>query len=134
MNLDELDYRLPPERIAQSPADRRDASRLLVLDRAADRIRHMRFGDLPTFLRAGDVVVLNDTRVVPARFFARRSTGGQVEGLFLSVDDTGVWTVLLKPSRRVRAGEVLAMRIDALPLRVLLGLGGGAWRVRPESD
>src|SRR5919112_3791869 len=98
MDLSELDYELPPELIAQHPAERRDASRLLVFDRARGAVRHRAFAELPAEL-AGELVVVNDTRVVPARLALRRDTGGAVEILLLEpLDASGVWEALARPS------------------------------------
>src|SRR5512143_4332040 len=97
MKTDELDYTLPSELIAQEPAAVRSESRLLVLDRATGHLTDTRFSRVGDFLRAGDCLVLNDTRVLPARFFARRETGGRLEGLFLHTAETPeVWEVMLK--------------------------------------
>ena len=134
MNTDELDYDLPPERIAQTPSAVRDQSRLMVLDRCRTVLDHRRFADLPSWLATGDVLVLNDTRVLAARFDARRSTGGQIEGLFLGEDDDHRWEVLFKPSRRLRCGEVLTSEPEALTLELIESLGGGRWRVRAGTD
>ena len=107
MRVRDLDYELPPELIAQRPLPRRDESRLLVYDRADGSVRHRRFSALPAELAARDLVVLNDTRVVPARLRMRRSTGGEVEVLLLEEEREGIWEALARPSRRLRAGEVL---------------------------
>ncbi|MXW95491.1 MAG: tRNA preQ1(34) S-adenosylmethionine ribosyltransferase-isomerase QueA [Acidimicrobiaceae bacterium] len=103
---DDLDYELPAEAIAQSPVEPRDAARLLV-DRG-DYVAHLRVGDLPELLGPGDVVVVNDTRVLPARLRLRRATGGAVEVLLLHERDDGDWEALVRPSRRLRPGEVVA--------------------------
>src|SRR5436305_3782486 len=96
MRTDELDFELPSELIAQSPTARRGESRLLHY-RTADRsIAHRTFGDLPSLLRRGDLLVFNDARVLPARFALRKETGGRVEGLCLAEQAPGVWRVLLK--------------------------------------
>jgi S-adenosylmethionine:tRNA ribosyltransferase-isomerase len=96
MRTDELDFDLPPELIAQTPTADRAASRLMHY-RAADRsIAHRQFSDLPSLLRAGDLLVFNDARVIPARFTLRKDTGGRVEGLFLSEVRPGRWHVLLR--------------------------------------
>src|SRR3954465_10823181 len=96
MRTDELDFDLPAELIAQSPSEQRAASRLLHY-RSADRsITHRRFSDLPSLLHAGDLLVFNDTRVIPARFVLKKSTGGRVEGLYLGLTETGEWRVMLK--------------------------------------
>jgi S-adenosylmethionine:tRNA ribosyltransferase-isomerase len=106
MKTDELDYTLPSELIAQEPAAVRSESRLLVLERTTSRRTDSRFSRIGEFLRAGDCLVLNDTRVLPARFFARRRTGGKLEGLFLrQTTPRGAWEVMLKGARKVKLGE-----------------------------
>ena len=106
MKTDELDYKLPSELIAQDPVAVRSDSRLLVLDRSTGRLTDSRFRRLGEFLRAGDCLVVNDTKVLPARFFARRRTGGKLEGLFLHETSTpGLWEVMLKGARKVKVDE-----------------------------
>jgi len=131
MRLHDLDYALPPELIAQEPAAERTAARLLVLERASTELRHARVGDLPTLLRAGDLLVLNDTRVIPARVRARRPTGGRLEVLFTRpADGEREWEALVrgapKPGELVHfaegAGEWVA------------SLGDGRWRLRLLLD
>jgi S-adenosylmethionine:tRNA ribosyltransferase-isomerase len=126
MRSSELDYDLPPELVAQHPVEPRDASRLLVLDRATGAIRHSTFRDLPAELD-GALVVVNDTRVVPARLRLERSTGGRIEALLLEPHGGGEWEALLKPSRRLRSGE----RLGAVEL--LERLDDGRWRIRLEG-
>src|SRR3954469_11552736 len=106
MDLSELDYELPPELIAQHPAERRDASRLLVYERATGAVRHRTFAELPDEL-GSELVVVNDTRVVPARLHLRRETGGAAEVLLVEPLGDRVWEALARPSRRLRAGERL---------------------------
>src|SRR5437762_13261910 len=96
MRTDELDFDLPPELIAQTPAKQRAASRLLHYQSADRSIAHRRFSDLPRLLRAGDLLVFNDTRVIPARFKLKKSSGGRIEGLYLGLSDSGEWRVMLK--------------------------------------
>jgi S-adenosylmethionine:tRNA ribosyltransferase-isomerase len=96
MRTDDLDFHLPPALIAQDPPAQRTASRLLYYRRADRAIAHRIFADLPALLRAGDLLVFNDTRVLPARFMLQKSTGGLVEGLFLHELSPGRWHVLLK--------------------------------------
>ncbi|MGH7215138.1 MAG: tRNA preQ1(34) S-adenosylmethionine ribosyltransferase-isomerase QueA [Tepidisphaeraceae bacterium] len=96
MRTDDLDFHLPPELIAQSPAPERAASGLLHYQRDAKTIAHRRFSDLPSLLRPGDLLVVNDARVVPARFTLRKVTGGRVEGLFLEEESPRRWRVLLR--------------------------------------
>jgi S-adenosylmethionine:tRNA ribosyltransferase-isomerase len=105
------DYELEGVRIAASPSPERDGSRLLVQWRETGRTEHATFRDLPRFLEAGDLVVLNDTRVLPARLFARRATGARIELLLhpTASDDVELVVALLKPSARVKAGERLAI-------------------------
>lgn len=123
----ELDYELPPELIAQRPAERRDESRLLVYDRVTGAVRHRRFRDLPDELPAGTLVVVNDTRVVPARLRLRRASGGAVEVLLLEPLGEAEWEGLARPSRRLRAGEKLG------PVELVEALGDGRWRLRLEG-
>jgi len=101
MKLADFDYLLPRDLIAQVPARPRDSSRLLVLDRAAGEIDHRVFRELPEYLRPADVLVLNDTKVLPARLRARRPTGGAVEVLLLRPTAQGIWEALIKPARRI---------------------------------
>jgi S-adenosylmethionine:tRNA ribosyltransferase-isomerase len=107
--LSDYDYDLPPERIAQEPARPRDASRLLVLDRRTGAVAHHRFRELPDLLAAGDLVVLNETRVIPAAFTARRASGARIEGCYLRTLDGGEWEVMLKGRGRIRPGETLIL-------------------------
>ncbi len=105
--LSDLDYGLPAELIAQSPAARREDARLLSINRGARSISDGRITDLPDLLNPGDLLVLNDTKVVPAKFVARRQTGGRVGGLFLHSPSSNVWEVLLESSGRLRPGETI---------------------------
>ncbi|MBI4284312.1 MAG: tRNA preQ1(34) S-adenosylmethionine ribosyltransferase-isomerase QueA [Chloroflexi bacterium] len=107
MKTDDFDYTLPPDLIAQAPLEPRDRSRLLVLDRATGSIRHHRFYEIAEFLQAGDVLVLNDSRVIPARLFGHRSGGGKVELLLLRRIEPKVWEALVKPARRVATGSTI---------------------------
>jgi len=110
MKTDQLDYDLPPELIAQHPADERSASRLLVLDRSTGGLTDSRFNGVGDFLRPGDALALNDTKVLPARFFAHRQTGARLEGLFLGTAATpDLWQVMLKGARKVAGGETIVI-------------------------
>ena len=127
MNVQLLDYELPPELVAQHPPDRRDEARLLVCDRVTGDIRHRSVADLPD--EAGDrLVVVNDTRVVPARLAVRRTSGGAVEALLVERVADDVWEALARPSRRLRVGETLEG--DGGSVDLLEPLGGGRWRIR----
>ncbi len=106
MKTSDFDYHLPAEMIAQRPVEPRDSSRLMVVDRDSGRIRHTVFRRLGEFLRAGDLLVVNDTRVIQGRVRARRKgTGGRVEFLLLRRDSQGVWEGVGRPGRRMRPGE-----------------------------
>ena len=117
MRVDEFDYELPPELIAQEPLPQRDASRLMVVDRETGRWEHARFRDLPRYLRPGDCLVLNDTRVRPARLYGRRPGGGRVEFLLVQPLQDDRWLALVRPGRRLRQGTV-ALCGEERPLRV----------------
>ena len=108
MKTDQLNYHLPPELIAQRPVRSRSGSRQLVLDRSTGGLTDSRFNRIGEFLRPGDCLVLNDTKVLPARFFAQRAgTTGKLEGLFLSETAPGVWDIMLKGSRKLKPGDQL---------------------------
>jgi len=140
MRLEEFDYYLPPELIAQEPVEPRDASRLLVLDRRASTAGHHRFRELPRFLRKGDILVFNDTRVIPARLrVRRRDTGGQAELLLLrplSAEEGGrqAWEVLGRPARRLRQGTRLVCERGQLEAVVTESLPEGLRRVELGWD
>ena len=109
MRTDEFDYHLPPELIAQRPADHRDRSRLLVVDRGSGDLAHRHFADLPEYLRAGDTLVVNDSRVLPARLKGTRlASGGAVELLLLQELGPDRWLALSRPAKRLRPGDRLA--------------------------
>jgi S-adenosylmethionine:tRNA ribosyltransferase-isomerase len=128
MKASELDYELPPELIAQRPARRRDHSRLLVHDRATATDRHRRFDGLPEELPDGTLVVVNDTRVLPARLRLERPGGGDAEVLLLErMGENGTWEALARPSRRLKPGQRLG------PVELVEQLGEGRWRLRLEG-
>ena len=127
MLTSELDYELPEDLIAQSPAEPRDSSRLMVVDVPGGEISHHTFRELPGFVRSDDAVVLNETKVLPARLEARRPGGGAVELLFLR-DLGGPWEVLARPSKRLRPGMKLSAGADEL--EVLESRGEGRWTLR----
>jgi len=132
VRVDDLDYELPEELIAQHPVEPRDASRLMVVDRAGGPIEDLRFRDLPDLLRDDDLVVLNSTRVLPARLALRRATGGAAEVLLLEPLGDDRWTALVRPARRLRAGE----RLDGGGLEVeVVAVGdAGLAEVRLHAD
>ena len=130
MRVSELDYELPDELIAQTPAEPRDASRLMVVDVRHGTIAHHTFRDLPGFLLPGDALVLNETKVFPARLEAKKPTGGEVELLFLrdlGPDRGGAWEVLARPSKRLKPGLRLLAGKDQV--EIVESLGDGHWAV-----
>ncbi|XUX01379.1 MAG: tRNA preQ1(34) S-adenosylmethionine ribosyltransferase-isomerase QueA [Dehalogenimonas sp.] len=108
MKTSDFDYNLPPELIAQTPAEPRDSSRLLVLDRYIGRTGHRSFSDIVDYLRPGDALVFNDSRVIPARLFGiKKGTGAHVEALLLLRRGYGEWQALVKPAKRLNIGAVV---------------------------
>ncbi len=132
MRTEALEYALPPELIAQSPVEPRSSSRLLVYDRSTAVTRHRRFADLLDELRADDLVVVNDTRVLPVRVRARRTSGGAVELLLLEPRANGEWDALARPYARLRVGETVAA--GRVGFRLAERLGEGRVRVAPILD
>jgi S-adenosylmethionine:tRNA ribosyltransferase-isomerase len=121
MRTSDYDYPLPEDLIARHPLARREDSRMMVLYREGERIVHRSFRDFPTFLHEGDLVVLNDTRVIPARVFA---DGGKIELLFLETVRENVWKCLVKPGRRMRVGATVQVR----------GIGGVVEEILPDGE
>ena len=127
MDTTALDYELPEELIAQRPRARRDDSRLLVYRRVSAEIEHRRFNELPEIL-GRELVVVNDTRVLPARYELRRATGGLVEVLLVEEREDGLWEGLARPTRRLRSGERLG------PVELVESLGDGRWLLRLDGS
>jgi S-adenosylmethionine:tRNA ribosyltransferase-isomerase len=131
------EYDLPAELIAQRPAERRDESRLLVVGNSG-ALRHLQFSDLPSLLEAGDLLVVNDTRVLPARFFVQRKKGGAAQVLLLHpLDRDGNWLAMARPGKRVRPGDRLRLD-DQAGIEIVDYAAGGNRIVRfygtdPES-
>jgi S-adenosylmethionine:tRNA ribosyltransferase-isomerase len=136
--LSAYDYPLPEDLIAHVPAERRDGSRLMTLDRASGRIGHRQFDELPDLLHPGDLLVLNDTRVLPARLVGhRQATGGRWEGLFLNVDQAGCWNLIGSTRGTIRPGEsiIIPGRLTQPPLELELiaRTESGGWRMQPRA-
>jgi S-adenosylmethionine:tRNA ribosyltransferase-isomerase len=144
MHINEFDYDLPERLIAQEPPPERDQSRLLVVRRDGAPPAHHVFRDLPSLLNPDDLLVLNDTRVLPARLIGRRArTGGKWEGLFLSEQPDGAWELLTQTRGRLLVGETILVDLEtplngaaASPLRLcLVGKSpSGRWLARPEVE
>ena len=124
MHASEFDYFLPPELIAQHPVVPRDASRMMLLDRSEGRVEHLAFRDLPSLLQSGDLLVANDTRVIPARLIGHRSTGARVEVLLLHCLEKQTWRCMVNPGRKVKPGDNLTFS-DELTGEVLERMEGG---------
>ena len=128
-----FDFTVPPRLIAQEPLEPRDQARLLVVDRARQSLAHRHFFDLPELLDPGDLLILNDTRVIPARLVGTRlATGGKWEGLFLRAFADGTWELLARTRGRPKTGETVAIHPGSLRLELLARLPDGHWRVRPN--
>jgi S-adenosylmethionine:tRNA ribosyltransferase-isomerase len=111
----DFDYALPPELIAQTPLEPRDKSRLMILSRSDGSIEHRLFSDIVDYLRAGDVLVFNDSKVIPARLHARKvDTGGRLEILLLRRLRPGVWETLVRPGKRVKTGDHVEVKKDSV--------------------
>lgn len=137
MTIDDFDYRLPPELIAQTPAEPRDSSRLLVVHRDSGTLEHRTFRDIDDYLRPGDLLVANQSRVLPARLRGvKEGTGGQIEVLLLAVRaDVGpdIWEALVKPGRRLRTGQRLTFGDGLLEAEILESTASGGRIVRFSS-
>ncbi len=138
-DLDKYDYVLPKHLVAQEPLAHRADARLMVVDRLRKTIAHHYVRDLPSILRAGDCLAVNDTRVLPARLVGyRRETRGRWEGLFLATESSGAWQLLCKARGRLMAGETIQLldrqaREDA-QLRLVAKSEEGLWLARPSDD
>ena len=134
-----FDYDLPRELIAQEPLRNRADARLMVVDRQSQSLTHAHVRDLPDYLREGDHLVLNNTKVVPAQLFGRRkTTGGRWQGLFLRAEEEGHWRIVCKTRGRLAPGDSIELfdreGRDSITLWLLEKLEGGQWLAHPESD
>mgnify|MGYP001295474319 CR=1 FL=1 len=142
LRTSDFDYHLPLELIAQTPLEHRDSSRLLVLHRTTGEVEHRSFADLTDYLRPGDVMVFNQSRVMPARLWGRRQdTGGKVELLLLRRESPGTWQALARPGRRLRPGARIVVGPAAeggrpMAVEVLASHDDGTktLRLEPEED
>jgi len=137
MKSSDFDYELPLELIAQEPPERRDGARMMVLNRATRTIEHKAFSDLPSYLQANDLVIVNDTRVIPARVFGRKAkegTGGKVEFLLLEETEPGFWDALMRCRRRPKVGEQVILENDLAVVTVLEEGEKGRVKIRVESS
>jgi S-adenosylmethionine:tRNA ribosyltransferase-isomerase len=130
LKTSDFDFYLPEELIAQTPLERRDASRLLTLDKNTGAVGHHRFYELPRFLRPGDCLVLNDSRVLPARLIGRRPTGGACEVLLLVDRGDNLWECLVRPGRKLKPGARVIFGDGRLTATVEAELNDGKRAVR----
>jgi S-adenosylmethionine:tRNA ribosyltransferase-isomerase len=133
MELKDFSYFLPEELIAQHPCETRDHSRMMVLDRKTESINDFHFFDLPNFLEKGDTLVINDSRVIPARLFGKKKTGATVEILLLTKkeisNDTQTWEALLRPAKRLRENDVIILS-ENCEAKVLARINEKKWLLR----
>ncbi len=114
MHISDFDYNLPQELIAQFPADKRDHSRLMVVDRSTGGVAHRHFYDILEYLKKGDCLVLNNSRVIPARIFGvKAATGARVEFLLIRRKDGDRWETMVRPGKKIKKGDVILFGIDA---------------------
>ena len=134
MKTSDFYFDLPPELIAQTPLERRDASRLLALDKATGATRHLHFYDLPSLLHPGDCLVLNESRVLPARLIGKRTGGGACEVLLLIDRGDKVWECLVRPGKKLRPGAKVTFGDGELSAQVVGEEAGGNRLVRFDYD
>lgn len=133
MNISEFDYNLPEELIAQFPTQKRELSRMLVLDRQSDKIEHKHFYDIVDFLSEDDVLILNNTKVIPARLLGEKDTGAKIEVFLLKNTDGKQWEALIKPSKRVKNGTIIKFS-EELQAKVLERIPNDKWMVELIYD
>ena len=131
--ISHYDYTIPKHLIAQHPIAKRDESRLLVLHRKSARIEHRKFYDIIEYLNCGDVLVLNDTKVAPARIIGYRTTGGRVEGLIIKEILENTWEILLQSNHRLKETESLCFGNNAVIGRLVCRNDTGSWTIRFEN-
>ncbi len=138
MKTEMLDYKLPEELIAQHPGDKRDRSRLLVYDRKIGSLADRVFEDIIEYLHETDCLVVNDTRVMPARFYGKVATGAKIEGLFLEQREDGAWKVMLKNSRKVKPGKSISIFDRSgevfTDAKALEKTPDGTWTISPNTE
>ena len=134
VELAEFDYALPPEAIAQAPVESRDASRLLLIDRVRQTFEDHVFAELPDLLRPGDCLVVNNSRVIPARVLARDSLGRAIELLFVEPAREGCWAALVRPGRRCRVGAEIFVGADQPARLRIVGLAPDGPRLVERLD
>lgn len=133
MLVSEFDYDLPEELIAQTPSEKRDECKMMVLDKATQTIEHKHFFDIVDYLDENCILVLNNTKVIPARLFGYKETGALIEIFLLKDKGNKVWEALIKPSKRIKAGTEIKIA-DCLKAKALENLGDGKWLIELIYD
>jgi len=130
LKLHDFDYELPGELIAQHPSPRRGGSRLILYERRSGEIRETRFTNFPRYLQEGDLLVVNESKVIPARIHARRKTGAAVEIFLARRLSPGVWHAMIRPARRITPGEIVLVGDADHPVTIVRREERGTWRVK----
>ncbi len=134
MNVSDFNYELPKELIAQHPYDKRDEARLMVLDRKTQSIEHKLFKDIIDYLNPGDCLVINNTKVIPARLYGKKDTGAHVEVLLLKRIEGDIWEAMVRPGNKLRPGAKVEFGDGILKATILEVLEGGNRKVEFEYD
>ncbi len=134
MKVTDFDYDLPKELIAQTPIEKRDESRLMVLDRSKQTIEHRKFKDIIEYLKPGDVLVRNNTKVIPARLYGRKETGAHVEFLLLNNIEGDIWECIVRPGNKLHVGAKVNFGDGLLKAEVLETMEGGTRKVKFSYD
>ena len=130
MKVTDFDYDLPKELIAQTPIEKRDESRLMVLDRSKETIEHRKFKDIVEYLKPGDVLVRNNTKVIPARLYGKKETGAHVEFLLLNNIEGDIWECIVRPGNKLHVGAKVIFGDGLLKAEVLETMEGGTRKVK----
>ena len=134
MQVSEFDYNLPEELIAQVPIEKRDESRLMVLDRKMEKIEHKTFKDIIDYLEPGDCLVRNNTKVIPARIYGKKETGAKVEFLLLKNIEGDIWETIVRPGNKLHSGAKVIFGEGLLKAEVIETMPGGTRKVKFEYD
>ena len=134
MKVSEFNYELPEELIAQTPIKKRDESRLMVLNRKKQTIEHRKFKDIIDYLEPGDVLVRNNTKVIPARLYGKKETGANVEFLLLNNIEGDIWETIVRPGNKLHIGTKVIFGEGILKAEILDVMSGGTRKVKFEYD
>ncbi len=133
MLVSDFDYELPEELIAQTPSEKRDECKMMVLDKGTQTIEHKHFYDITDYLDENYILVLNNTKVIPARLFGHKETGALIEIFLLKDKSNKQWEALIKPSKRIKEGNVIEVS-EELKVKALQNLGDGKWNIELIYD